>query len=538
MHNRFTGFIKTHTVLIAIIIPLLIYPALVAYDLSAAETLQHDPSLYPLNLTYRINSDQRVLATLQFAILYNVSYTLRAHSEDNVVLSNYSYDREEVFYVKPENVNKTLYDKLLIDRDEMYRLLLLDQPGLYFLGKDKLNDLINSPDTIGVRIGDNVIQHRYIIIGNIVLIYRTTDIEKINWLGNTSYSIIITRAARLGRDGEVPTNIDDYNLTIYYLKYSGLALQVIYNCRYTGQSLGFTLEGAHNMDVKKYLLLSSLYERIVDVDTGKFIAFNLVLFFITIITWSIMIGYFENKKYTRKSWVIGLFGLLVALTTYIAAVMFNAYQYLPLLYIGLATALAPIVLLVSKGEERNKLLHPGLLCVSTLIVLGLYSFLIILWFPGSIFKIGLETGLMNQTETNITIQTLLARGIEPLLFSKEYAYYYIFTGLYIQLPALLAASSITVFVVEAFRSSKKYTILLIVLLMPFIVMVLPGLRLEIGKKIILEGIIENIESNSILSLQLLTSNPELIIGVLATSLFFIPLVILYPYLYGGIKEES
>ncbi len=518
-------------VLLALVIPVIMYPLIILYDWNTAKQLLYSRDLYPLEISYTIRSDQSVLSTLQFAFIYNVSYILKIQDIGRISVEHYNYSVQEILYVKKSRVNKTLYDEVFIDKNEMYKLLFLKDSSIYYIGLDKVDELLSTRNTINIRIGKNIVPHRYIIINNrIVLIYRGEDIIRLRWLGNSSFSIIITRAAYLLPNGEIPNDIKYYNLTLYYFRYSGLVYQVIYTNDVTGQSLVFVLDGVNNPVIKKYVSSIYLYERIIDVDRSKYIAFNLVSFFALLIIWNILIGYYEGRKLSLRSLVTGGIGALLLLISTILLMTYPTTYILPLLYLGAALCRHPLILM-----EDNKVYRKLLLLVfAGVIALFLFSNLLITWFPGSLYKIGIESSLANKTEENVTINLLLERGIDPVLLTREYAYYYIFTGLYTQLIFFVIALSTIIYVVLKCKSNRLLLILLLTL-PAFIAPILFEPRIAIARSIVFgtDSIsLQDIPLNSILSLQLLSFDPYNIIGysiiiLLTVSLLTVYIMVLY-----------
>ncbi len=509
----------TYLVLLVFILSVCVYPIMVLYDINVSEKLINDKKLFPLDLEYSTLEGENTVSTISFAIIYNISYVLRAENIYDVKLIEFNYTYSKVLYVT--KINKSLYEELYLTKDEAYKELLLNSPKIYFIGRETLDNLINSKDTIGIKIGDNIVEHRYIIIDNYVLIYRTNTIVKIPWLGNTSFAAIVVRVARINHN-KIPTNMNDYKLTIYYIEQNGLAYKIIYGFGVEGQNIVLELRDNNNYNLDKYLSLTSIYERISDVDFGKIIDFNIVLFFIAVIAWSILVGYFENFRASKKSLIIGFSALIIATLSYFSIItIFNPYL-LPIMFIGLTISMIP--LLVEPNNKNN--LFIGSLIISSFIVLSLYIILLLIWVPGSIYKIGIEAGIINPTETGVSIKLLLEKGLKPIIVLKEYAYYYIVTSLYTQLVSLLVMFS-TLFLITLMIQARKYEyVLLALMIIPIAILIDPIIRIDYVFKIFELGVVPS-ENQFVLSYPMLTVQPTNEIGIYSFLLFLIPFYILY-----------
>ncbi len=509
----------TYLVLLVFILSVCVYPIMVLYDINVSEKLINEKKLFPLDLEYSTLEGENTVSTISFAIIYNISYILRAENIYDVKLIEFNYTCNKIQYIN--KINKTLYEELYLTKDETYEELLLNSPKIYFIGRETLDNLINSKDTIGIRIGDNIVEHRYIIIDNYVLIYRTNTIVKIPWLGNTSFAAIVVRVARINQN-KIPTDMNDYKLTIYYIEQNGLAYKIIYGFGVEGQSIVLELRDNNNYNLDKYLSLTSIYERISSVDFGKIIDFNIVLFFIAVIAWSILVGYFENFRASKKSLIIGFSALIIATLSYFSIItMFNPYLF-PIMFIGLTITMIP--LLVEPNNKNN--LFIGSLIISSFIVLSLYTILLLIWVPGSIYKIGIEAGIINPTETGVSIKLLLEKGLKPIIILKEYAYYYIVSSLYTQLVSLLVIFS-TLFLITLMIRARKYEyVFLALMIIAVVILIDPTIRIDYVFKIFELGVVPS-ENQFVLSYPMLTIQPMNEIGIYSFLLFLIPFYILY-----------
>ncbi len=508
-----------YLVLLVFVLSICMYPITVLYDINVSEKLISEKKLFPLDLRYSTLEGENTVSTISFAITYNISYVLRAENIYDVKLLVFNYTCNKVQYMN--KINKTLYEQLYLTKDKAYEELLLNSPKIYFIGKETLRNLINSKDTIGIRIGNNVVEHKYIVIDDYVLIYRTNTIVKIPWLGNTSFAAIVVRVARINHN-EIPTNMNDYKLTLYYIEQNGLAYKIIYGFGVEGQNIVLELRDNNNYNLDKYLSLTSIYERISSVDFGKIIDFNIVLFFIAVIAWSILVEYFENFRASKKSLIIGFSALVIATLSYFSIItMFNPYL-LPIMFIGLTISMIPLLV-----EPNNKnSLFIGSLIISCFIVLSLYTILLLIWVPGSIYKIGIEAGIINPTETGVNINLLLEKGLKPVIILKEYAYYYIVSSLYTQLVSLLVIFSSLFLITLMIRARKYEYIFLALMIIAVVILIEPTIRIDYIFKIFELGVVPN-ENQFILSYPMLTVQPMNEIGIYSFLLFLIPFYILY-----------
>ncbi len=508
-----------YLVLLVFVLSICMYPITVLYDINVSEKLISEKKLFPLDLRYSTLEGENTVSTISFAITYNISYVLRAENIYDVKLLVFNYTCNKVQYMN--KINKTLYEQLYLTKDKAYEELLLNSPKIYFIGKETLRNLINSKDTIGIRIGNNVVEHKYIVIDDYVLIYRTNTIVKIPWLGNTSFVAIVVRVARINHN-EIPTNMNDYKLTLYYIEQNGLAYKIIYGFGVEGQNIVLELRDNNNYNLDKYLSLTSIYERISSVDFGKIIDFNIVLFFIAVIAWSILVEYFENFRASKKSLIIGFSALVIATLSYFSIItMFNPYL-LPIMFIGLTISMIPLLV-----EPNNKnSLFIGSLIISCFIVLSLYTILLLIWVPGSIYKIGIEAGIINPTETGVNINLLLEKGLKPVIILKEYAYYYIVSSLYTQLVSLLVIFSSLFLITLMIRARKYEYIFLALMIIAVVILIEPTIRIDYIFKIFELGVVPN-ENQFILSYPMLTVQPMNEIGIYSFLLFLIPFYILY-----------
>ncbi len=519
MRKKLSALKSTYLVLVVIILSICTYPFIVLYDLNTSEQLISRKELFPLDLEYSTLEGENTVSTISFAITYNISFILKALNTYNVKLVEFNYTYNKIIYVS--RINKTLYEELYLTKDEAYKDLLLNSPEIYFIGRKMLDNLINSKDTIGIMIGNNVVEHKYIVIDNYVLIYRTNTIVKIPWLGNTSFAAVVVKVAQINH-GKIPTNINEYKLTIYYIKQNGLAYRIIYGFGVEGQSITLELKDDNNYNIEKYLSLTSIYERISDVDFGKIIDFNIVLFFLVIITWSILVGYLENFKASKRSLIIGFSALIIATLSYFSIIITSNPYLLPVMFIGITISMIP--LLVEPYDKSS--LFTGALIISCFIVLSLYTILLLIWVPGSIYKIGIEAGIINPTETGINIKLLLERGIKPVIILKEYAYYYIVTCLYTQLTSLLIIFSIPVLVMNKTRIKVYEYVSLVLIIISTIILIDPNIRLNYVLQIFNLSTIPG-ENQFILSYPMLTTLPLNVIGMYSFLMYLIPFYILY-----------
>ncbi len=508
-----------YLVLLMFALSICMYPIIVLYDTNVSEKLISEKKLFPLDLEYSTVEGENTVSTISFAIMYNISYVLKAENIYDVKLLVFNYTCNKVEYMN--KINKTLYEQLYLTKDKAYEELLLNSPKLYFVGKETLKSLIDSKDTIGIRIGDNVVEHKYIIIDDYVLIYRTNTVVKIPWLGNTSFSAIVVRVARINHN-KVPTNMSDYKLTLYYIEQNGLAYKIVYEFGVGGQNIVLELRDNNNYNLEKYLSLTSIYERISSIDFGKIIDFNIILFFTAVMVWGILVGYFENFKASKKSLIIGFSALIIATLSYFLIItMFNPYL-LPIMFIGLTISMMP--LLIVPRNKNN--LFIGSLIISCFIVLSLYTVLLLVWVPGSIYKMGIEAGIINPTETGVSINLLLERGLKPVIVLKEYAYYYIVSSLYTQLVSLLLISSILFFIISMIRARKYEYVSLALIIIAVAFLINPAIRMDYVFKIFELRVVPS-ENQFVLSYPMLTVEPMNEIGIYSFLLFLIPFYILY-----------
>ncbi len=508
-----------YLVLLVFVLSICMYPITVLYDINVSEKLTNEKKLFPLDLRYSTLEGENTVSTISFAITYNISYVLRAENIYDVKLLVFNYTCNKVQYMN--KINKTLYEQLYLTKDKAYEELLLNSPKIYFIGKETLRNLINSKDTIGIRIGNNVVEHKYIVIDDYVLIYRTNTIVKIPWLGNTSFAAIVVRVARINHN-KIPTNMNDYKLTLYYIEQNGLAYKIIYGFGVEGQNIELELRDNNNYNLDKYLSLTSIYERISSVDFGKIIDFNIVLFFIAVIAWSILVEYFENFRASKKSLIVGFSALVIATLSYFLIItMFNPYL-LPIMFIGLTISMIPLLVV---PNNKNSLFI-GSLIISCFIVLSLYTILLLIWVPGSIYKIGIEAGIINPTETGVNINLLLEKGLKPVIILKEYAYYYIVSSLYTQLVSLLVIFSSLFLITLMIRARKYEYIFLALMIIAVVILIEPTIRIDYIFKIFELEVVPN-ENQFILSYPMLTIQPMNEIGIYSFLLFLIPFYILY-----------
>ncbi len=521
MENQILVFV------IIFLLAIILYTVLVNLDVAVANNLIYENQFFPIELNYSCRGG--ALGTFQFIITYNVYYSLEANGVRDLTVKQYNYSTKSTYYVPLKKINKELLDKLNISRQELYDLLLLDDPSIYLVGKQVMDELLKSNNKIMIRIGERYIEQTYIIYHNYILVYRGMDIDYLEGVGNTSYKIVIARIYKVS-DGDLSKLNEtiassNYVVTAFFLRYNGLIVRLVISEKDTDQSIEFKLENYSSGDTAKYLLLLNIYERIVDIDYGKSILFNIALLFATVIIWSISTSYAERKIITStdKLLMLLLFSLtIVLISSYL--MIYNsigALQPLYYLFIGIPYYLTTLI----RRENTLMLKHYLLLLLfSSYLVLGLFSALLLVYVPGSFYKLGIEAHVINETETSVNETLLLSRGLNPLLLSKELAYYNVMTGLYTQIVfAILIVTYAFLSLYEYMHRKLLGTLVFIIPIVSLMILINPILRINMVPYII-NNIYTSIYDDAILSLTLLSNVPVKIYGVLAVLLLMIPLL--------------
>ncbi len=390
--------------ILAIILVVVAYPVLLTYNINVYHDVMERSVSYPYELVYTIRGSTN---TMQFSILYNGSFTIVV-DKNGVWVKNFTYDYNIYYYVPEEQVDKKELNENLVNETMFKKLFMLSNPIVYSLGYNVVDKLLAS--------GGNLV-----VIDNVALMYRGEDTIKLEELANAVAKVVIVRSGEYKKDnitaGELP-------LVITVHKYTGIALKAEYYSlnKYTTIRVFLANYGSHPL--KEYFLYAIVYERLVDVDYGKHIIFNTVLFFGTIIIWSMLVGELDEKTCGRKTYVLTVVsGLTYAATALMIATGYKLLCMVAVYYLSITILLSCLSLWLRERTGNKQIMYAILLSSAGLIVLLIYTLMTPLMYTGSLYKIGIESGVITENETVLSPYDLIQRGLDPLIIVKENLYY-------------------------------------------------------------------------------------------------------------------
>ncbi|WFO75117.1 hypothetical protein J4526_08595 [Desulfurococcaceae archaeon MEX13E-LK6-19] len=390
--------------ILAIILVVVAYPVLLTFNINVYHDVMERSVSYPYELVYTIKGSTN---TMQFSILYNGSFTIVV-DKNGIWVKNFTYNYNIYYYVPEEQVDKKELNENLVNETMFKKLFMLSNPLVYSLGNNVIDELLAS--------GGNLV-----VIDNVALMYRGEDTIKLEELANAVAKVIIMRAGEYKRDnitaGELP-------LVITIHKYTGIALKAEYysSNKYTTIRVFLTNYSSHPL--KEYFLYAIVYERLVDVDYGKHIIFNTVLFFGTIIVWSMLVGELGEKTCGRKTYVLMIVsGLTYAIIALMIASGYKLLYMVVVYYLSLAILLSCLSLWLREYTGSRQITYTILLSSAGLLVLLIYTLMMPLMYAGSLYKIGIESGVITENETVLSPYDLIQRGLDPLIVVKENLYY-------------------------------------------------------------------------------------------------------------------
>lgn len=453
------------------------------------------------------------VGTFQFAVLYNVNLTLAINRPGHITVKNICFNVSTTYYVPRTKINETLYKKLYLDEKRFEHIFLLDNPKMYYVGEKSLLDLLHTTSTIPIRIGNETVNYPYIIYDGYAMILRGTDTVSLKALAGTSLSVVIVRIAPLQHGGP-PTDISYYNRTIYYFKHNGLLYKITYDTGISQQTLTLQLFRYMGLNAEKFLLITNMYERLSEIDYPKFILFNAAMFFVILILWSLLIGGLENKKPDRRWGFIGFLSLMLSLMVVFIGV-FYGFSYASAIYFFLVVIGAITICLAIREHVSDTTYFLATLSVPPLLILSFINSLLPTWFHGSLYKLGIESGILDPVYTNVTASMLLGLGLPRIVILKEVAYYYLCSIMYAQLPLVMMVVAMIVSGIASIRNKPVLGTLLIISLLPYLLLVFPTPRILLIRYILGLG---NVDYSSLASssLTLLYGTPLVNLGLVAT----------------------
>ena len=508
-----------------------VYVALLRYDLSVASGLLSEASVYPIYLGYNCSSS---IGTFQFAVLYNVNLTLVIDRPGHILVKNMYYNVTTTYYVPKTRINKELLNRLYLDKDMFEKVFLIDKPMMYYIGEKPLLELLHTTNTIPIQVGNETVQYPFIIYNGYAMILRGTDTVSLKKLSGTSLSVVIVRIAPL-INGEPPRNITYYNRTIYYLKHNGLLYKITYDTGISQQTLTLQLTNYTGLNAEKFLLITNMYERLSEIDYPKFILFNAAMFFAVLIIWSILIGGLENKKPGRKWGFTGFVSLLLSLVVIFIG-MYYGFPYSSAIYFFLTAIGIITICLAIRDLIGDTAYFLSALTVPALLVISFINALLPVWFHGSLYKLGIESGVLNPVYTNVTASMLLGLGLPNIVILKEVAYYYLGSIMYAQLPFIIMVIGMIGAGIASVKKNPLVGLIMIISCIPYLLIVPLNPRIPLVKYVLSLGRADYVSLASS-SMTLLYGTPLITLGLMATIipvLFF--LIILFA-LYLRLEER-
>ena len=500
-----------------------VYAALLRYDLGIASGLLSGASVYPIYLGYNCSSS---IGTFQFAVLYNVNLTLVIERPGRIFIKNMYYNMSVTYYVPKSKINKALLEKLYLDKDRFKKVFLIDKPMMYYIGEKPLLKLLHTTNMVSIRVGNETVQYPYIVLDGYAMILRGTDTVSLAKLAGTSLSVVIVRVAPL-INGEPPKSITYYNRTLYYLKHNGLLYKIIYDTGISQQTLTLQLTNYTGLNAEKFLLITNMYERLSEIDYPKFILFNAAMFFAVLIIWSILIGGLENKRPGRKWGFAGFVSLLLSLAVIFIS-MYYGLPYSSAIYFFLTAIGLIAVCLAVRDMICDTAYFLSALTVPALLVISFVNALLPIWFHGSLYKLGIESGVLNPVYTNVTASMLLGLGLPNIVILKEVAYYYLGSIMYAQLPFIIMVVAMIGAGIASLKKNPLVGFLMIISCIPYLLLVPLNPRIPLVKYILSLGR-TNYVSLASSSMTLLYGTPLITLGLMAT---IIPIVFFLIILFG------
>ncbi len=433
--RRFVDGLVKYSVILSLALPLILYPLVLGLNIDVYSRITYNEIGYPLVLHYNVSGSS---STLQFSVLYNGSFTLYI-DRDKIEVRELRFNYSITYYVSKKQVNQTLLNKTLIDTVKFTRLFLLSKPRIYDPGIEGVSKLLSGSEKIDIWTGNGYVKHNCLYLDhNVIVILRGMDTVSLPKIGLFTTSIVLVRVREF--NGSPPRDLAEYPLSLKIHRYTGVVLEAEYSSSDGLTKINAVLDNYDHPPLRDYMLYSSIYERISDIDYGKHILFNVMLYFVVIAVWSLFVGGFEQREFGRKTRIIMfLTALILLFTPFLLYFGVTCIYVAVLYYLSLMLFIVSLSIYVMEADKYSG--YNLLLCGSGLFVVLMYVLLLPVFYNGSLFKIGLENGVVQQNETISSINDLISRGIEPVIVARENLYYSVEGVVAVLLPLLVSSVS-------------------------------------------------------------------------------------------------
>ncbi len=399
--------VPVNRVVLAVFLPLLLAALAVTVNNAMVNTIAFQGSVDNVDLRYGVDSYS---GTPAFIVHYMGNYTIHlSHGEAELV--NVTYREDATYYIDRSRVDNRTLAKYRLGRNGFIHIMCLDTPGVYFIGRSGVEELLHGDNYIDLVVGNKHVKARYIRVGDKIIVYRGTDYTALKKLGNVREEVVL---ARIGAyNGSSSISLDSLPVSVMYHSGTGIALRIGFEndtVRLTAR-----LENYDEPSVAKPIVLSHEAIRLTSIDYGKHVILGVGLWFAAMVVWMIMLGLTKKHRLPRKP--LCLAGS-AAVVIGVAVSLLHAASWGPAAaFLGLSLC---ILSLTGMGRDEDYL---AALSASGFLVLALFQLIIPVYFTGSLYKLGIEAGVAQLTDTNVTADNLVAKGISPLLISGIGAYY-------------------------------------------------------------------------------------------------------------------